>query len=340
MTFFRFIKDKALLLLLHAVGMFLLTVFLCLTAYSWDYCLIILFCWWAVLLIWLVVQFLSRKNYFTELEHNAKNLEQQYLLGELMPSSFRLEDELYRELIRKSNKSVIERIRQIEDAQKEYREYIESWVHEIKAPITAIALACENMRDERGRQIAVENRRVENDVDMVLYYARSDEVYKDYLIAETDLQEVCGEVLMKNKQYLIQSHMQAEVDCPDHVFTDKKWMSFILGQLILNSAKYRALENARIHIFTEAEKRSVRLIVEDNGIGIKPEELPRIFEKGFTGSNGREKGRATGMGLYLCQKLCRKLGIEIWAESREGEGTKIVMEIPKSGFAGCYITKL
>ena len=333
MTFFRFMKDKALLLLANLIGMALLFAFLRLTSYPLDDCVIVLACWALALLTWLLARFFSRKKYFSELEKIMEDLEQRYLLGELMPRSFRLEDELYRELICKSNKSVIERIHQIEDAQKEYREYVESWVHEIKAPITSIALACENARDERGRRIAAENRRVENDVDMALYYARSNEVYKDYLIAETDLQEVCGEVLIKNKHFLIENHVRAEVDCPHHVFTDKKWIDFIVGQLVLNGAKYRAAEGACLRIFTEAAPRSVLLTVEDNGVGIKPEELSRIFEKGFTGSNGRKEGRATGMGLYLCQKLCGKLGIEIRAESEVGRGTRVILEIPRSDFA-------
>ena len=102
-----------------------------------------------------------------------------------MPESFRLEDHIYQDMIRKSNKSVIERIRQIEAEQKDYREYIESWVHEIKAPITGISLMCENHRDELTRRISLENQKIENYVDMALYYARSEEVYKDYVIQET-----------------------------------------------------------------------------------------------------------------------------------------------------------
>lgn len=109
-----------------------------------------------------------------------EQIDQRYLLGELMPDSVHLEDQIYRELIRKSNKSVIERIRAIEDEKKEYREYIESWVHEIKAPITGIDLMCENHKETLTRRIALENRKIENYVDMALYYARSDEVYQDY----------------------------------------------------------------------------------------------------------------------------------------------------------------
>lgn len=332
-----YIRDKALLLFLHISCMACLAAFLYLTGYSMDYCLIILICWCLVFGCWLLVQFLLRRSYFRKMEEVMEHLDQRYLLGELMPGSFRLEDRLYRAMIRSSNKSVIERIRRIEDKQREYREYIEGWVHEIKAPITGIALNCENNRDERSRYLAAENRKIENYVDMALYYARSDEVYKDYRIGETQLQEIAEDVLMKNKYYLIQCRMRAEVDCPHPVLTDKKWIEFILNQLVLNSAKYCREQDAYIRIATERLPRGVLLRVQDNGLGIKAEELPRIFEKGFTGTNGRMQGkRSTGMGLYLCRKLCAKLGIGIRAASREGEGTEILLEFPLSS----YLSKL
>lgn len=332
----EYLKDNSLLLLLHMICMFFLAVFLGLTGYPWDYSAVILACWMVVLSSWLTVQFLSRRDYFRKMEHILEKLDQRYLLGELMPWSFRLEDRLYRTLIRKSNKSVIERIRRIEQEQKEYREYIESWVHEIKAPITAIALNCENHRDERGRYLLVENRKVEDYVDMALYYARSDAVYKDYMIKETNLQETAEKVMMQNKYYLIQRHIQAEVDCRDVVFTDDKWIGFILNQLVLNSAKYSRKEGAHIQITTELQKGGVLLKVKDDGTGIPKEELPRIFEKGFTGTNGRETERSTGMGLYLCHKLCKKLGIGIRAVSKEGAGTEMVLEFPVSSYLADY----
>lgn len=340
----EYIKDKLLLLFLHLGCMCALSAFLFLTNYSMDYCVVILICWWFILAAWLLSQYFMRRNYFGKIEGVMEKLDQRYLLGELMPRSFRLEDRLYYDMIRKSSKSVIERIRRMETAQKEYREYIESWVHEIKAPITSIALNCENIRDERSRFLAAENRRIENYVDMALYYARSDEVYKDYMIAKTDMQQMVEELLISNKHYLIQCQMRVEADCPDFVFTDKKWIGFILNQILLNSVKYRRGEDACILITTEPKAQGVVLSVKDNGIGIKAEELPRIFEKGFTGTNGRETGRSTGMGLYLCHKLCRKLGIHIWAASREGEGTEVILEFPASSyfadFREPYLSKL
>ncbi len=328
----EYMKDKILLLVLHMSCMLLMAGFLHATGYETGYGLLILIFWLMILTVWLGVGYYNRKCYFRELETVLEKMDQRYLLGELMPVSHRLEDRLYKELIRSSNKSVIERIRQIEDGQKEYREYIESWVHEIKAPITSIDLMCENHKEDVTRRIRLENQKIENYVDMALYYARSDEVYKDYVIQKTDLEETAVVVLNRNKRYLIQSQVQAEVDCRDLAYTDQKWITFILNQLVLNSTKYRRETGARIWICTEKYGHGVRLIVRDNGIGIREEELGRIFEKGFTGSNGRKRERSTGMGLYLCDRLCRKLGIVINVDSREGEGTEVSLEFPVSNY--------
>lgn len=331
-----FLRDKFFLLLFHFGCMLGLAAFLCLTGYSVDCVFLILIVWLAVLSFWLLGQYRQRRGYFRRLEGILENVDQRFLLGELMPDSFRLEDRLYRELIRKSNQSVIEQLRRIEDGQKEYREYIESWVHEVKAPLTSIVLLCENHKDECTRMILQENQKVENFVNMALYYARSDEVYKDYLIKETDLQALAEETVARNRQYFIQNQMQVEVDCRHRVFTDEKWIGFILNQILLNSMKYKRDEGARVWIFTEKYEHGVRLTVRDNGMGISVQELPRIFEKGFTGTNGRRQERSTGMGLYLCRKLCLKLGVQIWADSRLFEGMRIVLEFPVSS----YLSKL
>lgn len=336
MSLASYLKDRILLILLQIVCLGFLLFFLRITGYPKSNCILITVVWGLVFLVWLSVHYISRRNYFKKMKEMMERIDQRYLLGELMPDSMHLEDQIYRELIRKSNKSVIERIRAIEDEKKEYREYIESWVHEIKAPITGIDLMCENHKETLTRRIALENRKIENYVDMALYYARSDEVYQDYMIRETDLGQTAAEILQRNKQYLIQKGIRAEVNCPDIAYTDGKWIGFILNQLLLNSAKYSKEQGAHIRIFTEHTENGVRLTVKDNGIGIKPEEIERIFEKGFTGSNGRKTERSTGMGLYLCSKLCRKLGISIMAESEEGKGTSMILTFPISS----YLTKL
>lgn len=449
MNFIAYCRDKFLLLTLHFSCMAALAAFLYVTDYPAANIGIVLLFWLLILSLWFLWEFLHRRLFFARAEEILTASEQKYLLGELMPESFRLEDQLYRDMIRRSNKSVIERIRSLEDAQKEYREYIETWVHEVKAPIACISLLCEKLRQtpeqapspkaaspeipspeamksehplcdtagdisdesfphsasggisnegsshsamcgmsgnesshsamygmsnkdsarsaaenpsrenrscpaatdapggefpyppgtspaEIARRILQENRKTENFVDMALFYARSDEVYKDYLIKETTLQQAAEDVLRKNKYYLIQSRIYARVDCPDTVYTDVKWISFILNQLILNAVKYRRDPEPEISIFTEKTSHGVRLTVADNGLGIPEEDLPRIFDKGFTGSNGRAAERSTGMGLYLCRKLCGKLGIGICAQSAENAGTRISLEFPVSS----YLSKL
>jgi len=356
MNIISYLKDKILLFLLHISCMMALSVFLLATGYQRDLCLLILLCWFLILMVWTTCEYRKRKRYFSRMEAVLRQVDKRFLLGELMPYSARLEDKIYRDMIRSSNRSVIEKLHAAEEAEKDYREYIESLVHEIKAPITSISLMCENHKNDFSREcpcgdfavslcesageiirnIGKENMKIENYVDRALYYARSDEVYKDYFIQETDLEETAAEAVGRNKYYFIQNGMQVEIDCKDHAYTDKKWIGFILNQILQNSMKYKKEKNARIRIYTEKRAKGVCMAVEDNGIGIKEAELPRIFEKNFTGTNGRDHERSTGMGLYLCEKLCTKLGIGIHAESEEGVYTKIILEFPVSA----YLSKL
>ena len=250
-----------------------------------------------------------------------------------MEETYHLEDKLYREVIRKSNKSVIERINQIEDEQNEYREYIETWIHEVKAPLTALYLMCENtsnLNEMRG-----ELNKLENYIDLALFYARSDNVHKDYFIKQTDLELLATSIIRENKQLFIGNQFSVDVDIGEKlVYTDEKWLGFILKQILLNCVKYRSGSSNFIRIYTEPKKNAVCLIIEDNGIGIASHEVGRIFEKGFTGSNGRNSvmAKSTGIGLYLCRKLCGKMDIGIGVESVEGEYTKIILTFPVSDF--------
>lgn len=332
-----FLKDKSLLLLLHLTCMAALFGFLHITGYAAPNITLICIVWLIILGVWLFTAYLQRRNYFREASQILEHMDKPYLLGEVLPDSYRLEDKLYREMLRRSNKSVIEKIHALENASQDYREYLESWVHEIKAPITGIALLCENGTKAASainqifRDICLENNRIENYADMILYLARSEQVYKDYLIRETDLRDVIYETLEKERFLLIQNQVQAEVSCPDKVFTDNKWIAFILNQLILNSVKYHS-NTPVLRFYTHQDKNIVTLTIEDNGTGILPEDLPRIFEKGFTGSNGRDHKRATGMGLYLCKKLCDRLGIDLSAQSEYGKGTKMLLVFPANSY--------
>lgn len=337
-----YIKDRSMLLLLHLACMCAAAAFFKMTGYSGTNTVLFLILWLLVLTSWLLTVFLRRRKFFREAQQILEKVDQRYLLGELLPDSFYLEDRLYRDMILRSNKHCIERIRQAEDEQRAYKEYIESWVHEIKAPITGISLLCGNRRNSAASRpekngenqedylaIDLENQKIENYVDMVLYYARSDEVYKDYLIRETCLEDVVFQVLDKNRLLLIQNQVQVQADCKETVYTDEKWIAFILNQILLNSVKYRC-GTPLFNIRAERDENGVTLVFEDNGMGIRREDLPRIFEKGFTSRNGRDMRRSTGMGLYLCRRLCKRLGIELWADSEYTVGTKMYLRFPIS----------
>ena len=312
-------KDKALFLIFEGCCMAVTCIFLRLTGYEKGNVILLLLFWTLLLLLWMCREYMERRKYFKK-------------TAEI------LEDRIYQNMIRRSNKSVIEKIRKLEAEQQEYKEYIESWVHEIKAPITGISLLCENGRKEetgapeRFRQISMENAKLENYVDMVLYYARSEQVYKDYLIQSCHLQEMVYDVLERNRFLLIRNGIRAEVNCDEDVFTDKKWLGFIVNQIVLNSVKYKRENSPCISFLAQKTTDHTCLIIEDNGMGIQEKDLPRIFEKGFTGENGRNQKKSTGIGLYLCKKLCDQLGLEIEAQSKAGSYTKIILQFPQNNY--------
>lgn len=332
-----YFHDKSLLLLLHLTCMGSLAAFLHSTGYPASHITLICIFWFLILAAWFFTTYLQRKKYFDEAFRILDHMDDRYLLGEMLPDSFSLEDRLYRDMLRISNKSVIETIRRLEDTQEEYRDYLESWVHEIKTPISVITLSCENGKtaepalNQTFRNIRLENRKIENYVDTVLYHARSEQVYQDYLICETLLEDIVYEALEKERLLLIQNHIQAEVSCSGTAYTDKKWIVFILNQLILNSVKYRNSSSV-LRFYTHRDNNDIILTLEDNGTGIPAQDLPRIFEKGFTGSNGRSHEKATGMGLYLCKKLSDRLGIFLSAQSEYGKGTKMILTFPCNSY--------
>lgn len=217
---------------------------------------------------------------------------------------------------------MLEQIGEVERERLEYKEYIEQWIHEIKTPITAMKLLCENHRTDWTKELLLELEKTNRFTEQALYYARSEHTEKDYSVREMALSQVVHGAIADNKYLLLQSGMRLEVEeMQDTVYSDEKWVRFILNQLIANAVKYR-MEQPVLRISTHKRQDQVVLVVEDNGIGIAASDLPRIFEKGFTGQNGRMVQQSTGIGLYLCKRLCEKLGIGIMAESSE-HGTAI-----------------
>lgn len=269
-----------------------------------------------------------KKKYFEIITERVKDLKEPWLIAELLPVSYTIEDEIYQELLKKVGSSAIEEIHKIEDEQKEYEDYIEQWIHEVKTPITSIHLMLENRISENPglkRDLNVELSRLENDVELALYYARSEQIYRDYLIQKLNVRKVLLKVVNKNRTVIMNSSVAIDLDCDEalYAYGDEKWLVFMLTQVLLNAIKYKAEADAKVVMRAKRDNKRIVLNIIDNGKGIKKEELPRIFDKGFTGSNGRDNEKSTGMGLYLVHKLCEKLEIDIEADSVYGEFTEI-----------------
>ena len=269
-----------------------------------------------------------KKKYFEIITERVKDLKEPWLIAELLPVSYTIEDEIYQELLRKVGSSAIEEIHKIEDEQKEYEDYIEQWIHEVKTPITSIHLMLENRISENPglkKDLNVELSRLENDVELALYYARSEQIYRDYLIQKLNVRKVLLKVVNKNRTVIMNSSVAIDLDCDEalYAYGDEKWLVFMLTQVLLNAIKYKAEADAKVVMRAKRDNKRIVLNIIDNGKGIKKEELPRIFDKGFTGSNGRDNEKSTGMGLYLVHKLCEKLEIDIEADSVYGEFTEI-----------------
>lgn len=227
MRFWDFCKDKAMIGILNGTGLLLLSLFLLSIGNSSGVVALIATAWIAILLLYFFAEYYTRKKHFKEINRLLEELDQRYLIAEVMEKPYRLEDQLYGEILRKSNKSVIEKIHGLENSQREYKEYIESWIHEVKTPITAIHLICENYKDEHTKRILGELSTLENQVERALYYARMEDVYKDYLLHAVDLRQVVLKAISREKQHFIEAKMQIVLELETTMIsTDEKWVEF------------------------------------------------------------------------------------------------------------------
>lgn len=272
------------------------------------------------------------KKFVTTLETSMESLDKKYLLPELLEPASSSDQQIYIAIIKQMEQSMADNIADYRRRSEEYRDYIVTWVHEVKIPIATAGMIIENHRDEAVREVGIdaEIKRIQNYVEQALFFARSEAVEKDYIIKELDLEEIASSVIYDKKRILREK--RASVDIHDmsstkKVLSDGKWLTFIMSQIIDNSIKYAKEDRTlALEIFVSEEADSVALHIKDNGIGMNSSELGRAFDKGFTGTNGRNVSASTGMGLYLCKRLCDRLEHGLTIKSVEGEGTELIIE--------------
>lgn len=329
MSIKEYLKDRTLFLLIN----FILFIILCgimLLININSIIIFLIFCmWFSPVLTYILIEFTKQKVLYNELNSILDNLDKKYLLPEIMKEPENIEGKLLYDVLRQANKDMHEHVKNYRDRENEYREYIETWVHEIKTPIASTRLIIENNQNEVTRNINYEIKKIEEYIEQVLYYSRSNNVSKDYLIKEVSLATVVRSVIKKNSRDFISKSITVDIEAVEGtVYSDAKWLEFILNQVIGNAIKYMRERNGKVKIYTIHNENNIVLTIEDNGIGIIEKDINRVFEKGFTGENGRQFGKSTGIGLYLCKKLAEQLGLGLTLTSKTGEGTKVRIIFP------------
>lgn len=282
-------------------------------------------------ILYLIVRYLYYKSYFKALNDIVRDESDEIINRLPTPKSYK--QTLFQQVLEASYNEQSAKIQRLQEQKKEYEEFITSWVHQVKNPIAVSRLLIENNSSFPNKDtlysIEEELDKIENYIEQALYYSKIDDFSKDYLINEVELNRLVKEAVKKQAKTFINKKITIEIQNTDlMVITDKKWLLFILNQVLSNSLKYTSI-GGKIKIYGLIEVRVQKLVIEDNGIGIKPEDLDRVFDKGFTGYNGRENYKATGIGLYLSKKLSIKLGHDMSVESKYGEYTKVAIIFPK-----------
>lgn len=335
MSFWMFLKEKIVQIVLLMFAVVTIEIFLMI--YSFDsfikiYIPLIIF---GLYMAGFIYEYQIKKRYYDELQKTIDELDEKYLITEIMKTSNFVEGKILKNILGQVDKSMHEQVNKYKYLQEDYKEFIELWIHEVKLPLTTSKMIIENNKNKVTRSIEEELDSIENYVEQALFYARSSAVEKDYYIRKCNLKDIVNESIKKNKSSLIEEKVDINIhDLDNVVSTDSKWIVFILGQIIQNSVKYRNKKSLlNIEVYSEPKKDNTVLNIKDNGIGIKKEEISRVFDKGFTGTNGRLAGKkSTGIGLYLCRNLCEKLGVSINVKSTDSVGTVVSLVFPNSSF--------
>ena len=334
MRFKEYLKDKIIYIILLVFAVITIEIFLI----PYDMQIFIkIYVAVAIIVAFLIgflVEYYSKKNYYDTVKSRIKELQEEYLIMEVLPKADFTEANILEDVIRDIGKSMLENVNKYKYLQEDYKDFIELWIHEIKIPIATSKMIVENNKNEITESINEELDKIDNYTEQALFYARSNTVEKDYIVRKIQLKEIVNASILKNKAQLIQNKISIDTKNLDEtVCTDSKWCIFIINQIIQNSIKYSKNADRQIEIYGERKKENIILYIKDNGIGIKESEITRVFEKGFTGENGRITGKkSTGIGLYLCKKLCDKLCIGLELNSKKDEGTEVKLIFPNNSF--------
>ncbi|WP_346890383.1 sensor histidine kinase [Clostridium sp. UBA1056] len=211
----------------------------------------------------------------------------------------------------------------------DFEDYITKWVHDIKINIAVIYLLLENLEEEQSQKTISEMKQMEFSVNQMLYVTRANNYNIDIKSEQVSVKDEIKKAIKENTEFFIDKNIEIIVEVEGfNIISDRKWIHYILSQIINNSSKYTN-ENGELYIFSKEDSKAYYLHIKDNGIGIPKEDINRIFNKGFTGKNGRTRTKSTGIGLYYAKKMCNNLNIDLKVESEEGEYTEFILSFYK-----------
>lgn len=318
--FINYIKDriKSFLLFLSFSAVFAINFFLYNLSkeplfYSFVLCLFLF-------LTFGIFDFCSYLKKYKAYENIYENLP---LLYEDFPKPDRLNEKELQNIVIKLKEIFNENLNKSQREKQDNIDYYTTWIHQIKTPISVIKMILESEDTEENHKLLSELFRIEQYAEMALSYLRLNSDSSDYVFREYSLDDIIKEAIHKYAPQFINRRINLKYEpCDIKILTDEKWLLFIIEQILSNCVKYSP--NGVVTIEATPDKK---LKISDTGIGIAPEDMPRIFEKGFTGYNGRSNKKATGLGLYLCKKTADKLSNKIYAESEVGKGTTIILDL-------------
>lgn len=279
-----------------------------------DFIIIIIY------LIWIYINFIRWKSKYNDIHYSIvkkEDISSQYIKGNS------LEEEIMLKIIEDKDKKCDIQNKYYEEKLRDMEEYISKWVHEIKLPITALNIISEDIEDYTvASSVKNETEKINFLVNSIIYGSRATVASEDIFIKEENLGDIVKRSIKNNSFFLIKNRIEVVISNLDYnIYSDGKWITYSIDQLINNAIKY-SKENGKIEFYAEESKEYIKLCIKDNGIGIAKEDIDRIFNKGFTGINGRNKVyKSTGMGLYFTKKVLNKLEHEVSVESIKGEYT-------------------
>lgn len=331
MNIYKYLKENKYFIYCQIVILIILNLFIYSNTNINKVLIDILYINFLVISIFLIYIFISYKKWNTRYEEFKKLIMEYSDIGSLDIKGELVQDEIIRDILILKDRIKYYEIKSLKENIDEINEYISKWIHEIKIPISICDLITDRLEDiEASKDIRNQMDRINFLVNQVLYSTRANSYSEDLLIQELSLEKLVREGIKKNSYSFIANKIDLELGNLDYnVLTDKKWILYILDQIINNAIKY-SRENGKVEIYSNEDEKIINLHIRDNGIGILQEDIERVFNKGYTGTNGRAKTyKSTGMGLYFSKKMAGKLGHKMKVISKENEFTEFIISFYK-----------